>query len=136
MNFVLDTDTTVYWLKGDEYIEAKIIDVGLANVGITVLTCCELYYGAYKSYKVDENLKAIEKLKAKIAVIHTSEEVDKNFGRIKADLEKQGKPLDDSDILIASIVITERAILISNNVSHFQRINGLQVENWRKRVNT
>ena len=131
MSFILDTDTTVYWLKGDKNIEVKVVSVGLANVKITILTCCELYYGAYKSYKIEENLKAIEKLKAKVPVIHTSEDVDKNFGRIKADLEKQGTRLDDSDILIASIVITEGGTLVSNNVGHFQRIRGLNVENWR-----
>lgn len=132
MSFILDTDTTVYWLKGDKDIEAKVVGVGLANVKITILTCCELYYGAYKSYKIEENLKAIEKLKVKVPVIHTSEDVDKNFGRIKAELEKQGARLDDSDILIASIVITEGGTLVSNNVGHFQRIRGLNVENWRR----
>lgn len=73
MPTVLDTDTTIYWLKGDQVIEDRVIDVGLANVGITILTCCELYYGAYKSHRIEENLKAIEKLKARVAAIHTSE---------------------------------------------------------------
>jgi tRNA(fMet)-specific endonuclease VapC len=131
LSFILDTDTTIYWLKGDEVIEDRVIDVGLANVGVTILTCCELYYGAYKSHRIEENLEAIEKLKARVAVIHTSEGVDKTFGRIKADLEKQGKPLDDSDMLIASIVATEGCVLVTNNVDHFHRIQGLEIENWR-----
>jgi len=135
LSFILDTDTTIYWLKGDKDIEAKVIDVGLANVKITVLTCCELYYGAYKSHRVEENLKAIEKLKVRVAVIHTSEKVDKNFGRIKTDLERKGKSLSDSDVLIASIVVAEGSTLVSNNVGHFQRIQGLQIENWRSAVN-
>lgn len=131
MTFILDTDTTIYWLKGDESIERKIIEVGLPNVGITVLSCCELYYGAYKSKKVKENLKTIERLKQKIKVIHTSDEVDKNFGRIKATLESCGTPLDDSDMLIASLVISNKATLITNNVNHFKRVENLAVENWR-----
>lgn len=132
MNFILDTDTTVYWLKGDKDIEAKIIAVGLVNVRTTILSCCELYYGAYKSRRIEQNIKAIEELKAKITVVHTSEKVDKIFGKIKADLEKQGTRLDDSDIFIASIVIAEQGTLVSNNVGHFQRIQDLHVENWRR----
>ncbi|MCK4543608.1 MAG: PIN domain-containing protein [Spirochaetales bacterium] len=128
----MDTDTTVYWLKGDKDIEAKIIAVGLVNVRTTILSCCELYYGAYKSRRIEQNIKAIEELKAKITVVHTSEKVDKIFGKIKADLEKQGTRLDDSDIFIASIVIAEQGTLVSNNVGHFQRIQDLHVENWRR----
>ncbi len=131
MTFILDTDTTIYWLKGDESIERKISKIGLPNVGITVLTCCELYSGAYNSKKIKENLRTIEKLKQKIKVIHTSNEVDRNFGRIKATLESCGTPLDDSDMLIASIVISNDAILVTNNINHFKRIEGLIVENWK-----
>lgn len=133
MTFILDTDTTIYWLKGDENIERKIMETGLPNVKITILTCCELYYGAYKSQKVQKNLKTIGELKQKINVIHTSEEVDKNFGKIKATLESCGTPLDDSDMLIAGIVISNKATLVTNNIRHFARIEGLRVENWKGR---
>ncbi|MFH1561971.1 MAG: type II toxin-antitoxin system VapC family toxin [Nitrospirota bacterium] len=132
MIYILDTDTTIYWLKGNKNIERKIIEVGLPNVGITILTCCELYYGAYKSKKVDENLMVIEKLKQKIQVIHTSNEVDRNYGRIKATLESSGTPLDDSDMLIASITIANKGILVTNNIKHFNRIEGLTIENWSR----
>lgn len=132
MIYILDTDTIIYWLKGNKNIERKIIKVGLSNVRITVLSCCELYYGAYKSKKVDENLMVIEKLKQKIQVIHTSDEVDKNYGRIKATLESSGIPLDDSDMLIAGITITNKGILVTNNIKHFNRIEGLTIENWSR----
>lgn len=130
MIYILDTDTIIYWLKGNENIERKIIEVGLPNVGITILTCCELYYGAYKSKKVDENLIIIEKLKQNMQVIHTSDEVDENYGRIKASLEYSGTPLDDSDMLIASITIANKGILVTNNIKHFNRVKGLTIENW------
>ncbi|MEW6609273.1 MAG: type II toxin-antitoxin system VapC family toxin [bacterium] len=130
MTFILDTDTIIYWLKGNEDIERKVIKIGLPNIGIAVLTCCELYYGAYKSKRIQANLMVIEKLKQKIKIIHTSDEVDKNFGRIKATLESYGTPLDDSDMLIASIVISNKATLVTNNIRHFKRIEGLKVENW------
>ena len=132
MIYFLDTDTTIYWLKGNESIEKKIIEVGLPNVGITILTCCELYYGAYKSNKVNENLMVIEKLKQKIQVIHTSDEVDRNYGRIKTTLESLGTPLDDSDMLIASITIANKGILVTNNIKHFNRVEGLIIENWSR----
>ncbi|HKZ57567.1 MAG TPA: PIN domain-containing protein [Thermodesulfovibrionales bacterium] len=49
MNYLLDTDICVYWLKGSEKIEQRVLDVGLDDVAISFITMSELYYGAYKS---------------------------------------------------------------------------------------
>lgn len=127
---ILDTDTCIYWLKGDERIEKRINDGGLRNCAITVITECELYYGAMKSQKADRNLAVIEELRRKVRTLHTSDGVAVHFGKIKSDLEKKGLPVDDADLLIASIALTHDAILVSNNTDHFKRIKGLKLENW------
>ena len=49
---------------------------------------------------------------------------------IYADLRKQGKPLDDIDLLIAGIAIENDMVLVSNNARHFSRIEGLDITNW------
>lgn len=51
-------------------------------------------------------------------------------GRIRAELEKRGTPLDLADLEIASIAIANNLTLITNNVRHFKRIPLLQFENW------
>ena len=51
-------------------------------------------------------------------------------GRIRAELEKRGTPLDLADLEIASIAITNDFTLITNNVRHFERIPLLRYENW------
>lgn len=63
--YILDTDTCIYWLKGDRRIEKKILTAGLENVTITVITECELFYGAYKSARVDKNLEVLKALRKK-----------------------------------------------------------------------
>lgn len=62
MKFLLDTNICVYWLKGNEHIEQKILSVGLDNVALSFLNVSELYYGAYKSQRVDANLHLIRQL--------------------------------------------------------------------------
>ena len=52
------------------------------------------------------------------------------FGRLKADLEKAGSPLDDFDLIIASCAIAHNLILVTNNAKHFKRITGLTHTNW------
>ncbi len=129
--FILDTDTCIYWLKGNENIERSIIRHGLGNVFITVITECELFYGAYKSIKKDKNLAVIEELRTRIKTLHTVSGVPSLYGKIKAELESKGQTLDDADLLISSIALLNNATLVTNNIEHFKRINGLKIENWR-----
>lgn len=129
--FIFDTDTCIYWLKGNENIERSIVKHGLENIFITVITECELFYGAYKSIKRDKNLAVINELKTKIKTLHTVSGVPSIYGKLKAELESKGQPLDDADLLIASIALSNDATLITNNIEHFKKINGLKIENWK-----
>ena len=90
----------------------------------------ELYFGAYNSKKIEDNLKRINLFKKNLTVLSDSEESALRFGKIKADLRTKGKIIEDFDILIASIAIVNSCILITNNTDHFERIDDLQIENW------
>jgi len=53
-----------------------------------------------------------------------------DFGRIKANLIKRGLIIDDFDISIAGTAMKEGMIIVTDNIRHFARIEGLHVENW------
>ncbi len=129
--FILDTDTCIYWLKGNENIERNIIRNGIENIFITVITECELFYGAFKSVKKEKNIAVAEELKKKIRTLHTREGVSYLYGKIKSELEVRGQMLDDADLLIGSIALSNNATLVTNNTEHFKRIRGLKIENWK-----
>lgn len=129
--YILDTDICIYWLKGNDRIEKKIMQVGLSAIRITVITECELFYGALKSAKKEKNLAVIEELKSKINTLHTTEGVSYIYGKLKSELGNKGQAIDDADLLIASIALSNTAILVTNNISHFKRIPGLKIENWK-----
>jgi len=129
--FILDTDTCIYWLKGNANIERSVIKHGLGNIFITVITECELFYGAYKSMKKDKNLAMVEELKTRIKTLHTVSGIPSLYGKIKVELESKGQTLDDADLLIASIALLNNATLVTNNSKHFKRINEFKTENWK-----
>ena len=52
------------------------------------------------------------------------------FGKLKADLEKDGKIIDDADLFIAACALANDAVLVTNNEKHFKRIKGLKLANW------
>lgn len=130
MIYLLDTNICVYWLKGDERIEQKALSVGLGEIAVPFIALSELYYGAYKSQKVKENLAAIETLKNKLSLVEWNEDVCEIFGRLKATLERNGNTLHDADLFVAACALANNSVLVTNNEKHFNRIRGLRLENW------
>ena len=51
---------------------------------------------------------------------------------IYADLRKKGELIDDIDIIIAGIALSNNLIIVTHNQSHFKRIEGLEIEDWCK----
>ena len=90
----------------------------------------ELYYGAYKSQRIDANLAKVKAIEHSLEIIPNGQEAAEIFARVKAELEIKGTRLDDFDLLIASCALTHNLILVTNNLKHFQRIPGLRLENW------
>ena len=79
---------------------------------------------------IEENLKNIDNFLRKLRVLPLDEEATHRFGKIKVGLRRSGQIIEDFDILIASITLSQGAILVTNNVEHFKRIPGLSYENW------
>ena len=128
--FLLDIDTIIYSLKGNEKIAENLKRHMNDPLSICVITLMELYYGAYKSQKVESNLAKIRALENAFDIIPIGTESIQVFGLIKSKLEKRGKPLDDFDIILASVALTHNLTLVTNNTRHFQRIEGLSLANW------
>ncbi|GAB4524265.1 MAG: type II toxin-antitoxin system VapC family toxin [Pleurocapsa sp.] len=130
MKYLLDTDICIYWLKGKSTVRTKVEQVDWSNLAICVITATELYFGAYNSNKIEQNLKTAENFIQSITVLPLSNDTLKKFGQLKAQLRKVGTPVADFDLLIASVAIANNLILVTNNTRHYQRITGLNLENW------
>lgn len=130
MKCLLDTNICIYWLKGNARIEQKVIALGRDNVSISFITVSELYYGAYKSQRIDQNLSTIRRLTGQLNVIESDEAISEEFGRIKALLENAGTIIDDADIYIAACSSVYGLTLVTNNTKHFRHIKGLKIDNW------
>jgi len=128
--YLLDTDTVIYSLKGDPAVKKNLREHLHDPMKMSVITLMELYYGAHKSQKIASNLAKIKTLENSFEIVPISEKSAEVFGIIKAQLEKAGSPLDDFDLIIASCALSDNLMLVTNNVKHFQRIEGLKLTNW------
>jgi tRNA(fMet)-specific endonuclease VapC len=132
MNYVFDTDIIIYWLKGNKQIENRVLEEGIEKISISFVTLSELFYGAYKSQRKKENIANVKMLIQKIECVETNPDICNIYGKLKAVLEKEGKIIDDADLFIAATALDKNMVLVTNNTKHFNRINGLRLENWSK----
>ena len=56
------------------------------------------------------------------------------FSEIKSNLERKGNIIDDMEVLIAATALSHNLILVTNDVSHFSRVEDLRIENWKNAV--
>jgi len=132
MMYILDTNICIYLLNGNKKIESKIKSIGIYSIAITNTVLAELYFGAYNSVKIKENIDRIDEFRKNLTIIQEDAESSRLFGKIKAELKSSGNLIDDFDILIASIALANDCTIVTNNESHFKRIKNLTVVNWYK----
>lgn len=127
---LLDTDICVYWLRGHDSLRARLEAVDPASIAVFVVTLAELRYGAECSAQPEANHRAIDDFIAGILVWGIDDQTARTLGEIKAGLRRKGMLLEDFDLLLAAAARTDGLTLVTNNLAHFSRIDGLVVGNW------
>lgn len=128
MGFVcIDTDVLIDLLREQETEAIKELEREEAILMTTVINSFELYYGAYKTKKRDANLSAVKDILKRLVILQMSEEASEVAGAVLGDLESKGQMIDFRDVLIAGIVIVNDATLLTRNLDHFKRIEGLRI---------
>lgn len=131
--YLYDTDTLSNLFKRSpsanlvEHIAAVPVDEQFTSS----ITLSELYYGAYRQTSRTALLLAhIDVVLHNLTVLSFDIDAARQFGSLRAELERAGTPLADADLRIASIALTRGLTLVSANVRHFARVPDLRVENW------
>ena len=126
---VLDTDVCVEILRGNErVIESR--RQTLSAVSTTWITACELAYGAAKSRSPEKNQLRVFEFLSTLRIIGIDMPAAQRFGQIKSTLERAGNVLADADLMVAAITLANGASLITGNLRHYHRIDGLHLEDW------
>lgn len=128
--YLLDSDTLIYSLKGNPAVQKQLVLHLNDALKVSVISMMELYYGAFKSERIAGNLAKVRKIEQHLEIVPVAIEIAEIFGILKSDMESKGTRLDDFDLIIASSALAHNLILVTNNVRHFERIEGLKIENW------
>lgn len=131
MKYLLDTDCLIYLIKRKppEVLERfKALQPG--DVGISSITFAEMQYGAWKSLDPERNLRNLEETLIPFEVPEFGPDAAARYGRLRADLERAGRPIGSMDMLIAAHALALSVTLVTHNVREFSRIPDLRVEDW------
>ena len=99
------------------------------DIGISAVVIQELYYGAFKSQRVEQNVARVDALQ--FPVLEFDQDDARHAGEVRAYLAVKGTPIGPYDVLIAGQARARTLTLVTHNTSEFQRVPGLKVEDWK-----
>ena len=129
---LLDTDILVGVLRKDEAAleKLKALRQQGESLAITSFTEYELFLGVFESENQEENATQVTNLLNTLGKILFEENAPRIAARVFAELERRGEGIGLVDVLIASIVLAGNDILVTRNKKHFEKIPGLEIEEW------
>lgn len=130
--YCFDTDVLSAVLRREPPLSLlrRLAQTPPAEQATTTITLGELLYGAAKRGSGQLVARVREVLTLATAILPFDSQAAEIYGPLRADLERQGKRLDEPDLRIASIALSRELTLVTGNVRHFERVPGLTIENW------
>jgi tRNA(fMet)-specific endonuclease VapC len=131
--YLFDTDTITNILKKNpsKKLIDKISTINRKDQFISTITVGEIVYGAFKSRDPAYHMEQLKKILLPLVnVLSFDNSAAFYYGKIRAELEKQGEIISSMDLQVASIAIANDLKLITGNTRHFKRISVLQIEDW------
>jgi tRNA(fMet)-specific endonuclease VapC len=131
---MLDTDTASFLIRRkDPALDARVSQVPLGDLCISAVTRGELLYGLRLLEGAHRLESLLDLFLRRLQSFAWDSGAADHFAKIAASLHKAGTKIGTIDAMIAGHARSIGAILITNNVRHFVRVEGLDVENWTAR---
>ena len=130
--FLLDTNICIFALRDKYGVNERLEEIGRKRCYVSDVTVMELRFGAYKSEKKDENLRIVNDFINKLQVVPFADTIDA-FCQEKIRLQLLGTPIEDYDLFIGCAAKVAGLTMVTDNVQHLSRIEGLEIENWIQR---
>ena len=128
MKFLLGSNAVIALLKGHAGFLTRLRRHQPRDFGVPAIVAHELYYGACKGRRTDENLARVDALQ--FEVVDFDREDARQAGELRAMLAAAGTPIGAYDVLIAGQALARALTLVTHNTREFQRVPGLAMEDW------
>ena len=130
MRYLLDANAVIALLNDTTSpIARRVRRYAPRDIGVSAVVVHELYYGAFKSQRVEKNVARVNALQ--FPVLEFDQEDARQAGEIRAHLALKGTPIGPYDVLIAGQAKARKLTLVTHNTTEFTRVPGLKVEEWK-----
>jgi tRNA(fMet)-specific endonuclease VapC len=128
--YVLDTNTLIYYFKGQGQVAQNLANVPPQEIGISTIVLFELQVGIAKSTSPAKRTQQLQQLLSRVNLVPFDRDSAVAAATIRAQLEQQGTPIGPIDVLIAGTALACQATLVTHNVKEFSRVSGLAIADW------
>ncbi len=128
--YILDTNVVSDMLRYPAgKVAAKIRDVGIETICVSVITAAELRFGAARraSARLSD---LVDQILNELDILPFAAPADEHYASIRNDLEKSGRLIGPNDLLIAAHARAIGVVVVTANAREFERVRDLVVENW------
>jgi len=128
---LLDTDTLSAILRRNPVVTDRAQNYLRTHQRFTfsIITRYEILRGL-KAKRATRQQAAFDRFCAANTILPLSEAIIVQATETYADLYRRGALIGDAGILIAATAIVEKRDLATNDERHFERIKGLNIDNW------
>lgn len=136
MNYMLDTNTCIYLMTGNQPTWQQNILARLETLNprdqvcVSSIVVSELNYGVQKSRWRKANASLLAEFLIDFQLVAYDETAAQHYGMIRSALEKKGRPIGPLDFLIAAHAVSLGMTLVTHNLKEFSRVPKLHVEDW------
>lgn len=129
--YILDTNMVTAYLKKNLMVMKRLRQS--VSIGYPVMLNAVSYYETRRGLLFAgalTQMAVFERLWQTLGIAMIDQASLDKASEIYADLRSNGQLIEDADIIIAAIALTNDMTLVTNNTTHLSRITGLRLEDW------
>ena len=132
MAWLLDSNAWIEYLKNPQSpVRTRLEQRTPDDVRVCSVVKAELFHGARKYGRPERRLALVTETFAPYVSLPFDDAAAEHYARVRHELETAGRIIGPNDLLIAAICLANNCTLVTNNVSEFERVSGLRIEDWK-----
>jgi len=130
MTYLLDTNICINFLKGNRKLIQKVQSLNPNEITLCSIVKAELFYGAMRSNDPTRTNAIQQVFVRQFSSLPFDDRAASYHGQIRAQLARYGQLIGPYDLQIAAIALAHQMVLVTNNTREFERVSGLNLEDW------
>ncbi len=131
MKYLLDSNAVSVWAKrSSNTFLSHLLNVSPKDLCISSIVEVEALFGIELKPQFSY-LQALQSLLRELPVVDFDSASALQAAKIRAHLQRIGRPIGSYDALIAATAMAHGLIVVTHNTREFGRVEGLLVEDWQ-----